>query len=85
MSVQGRVKCTYEQLPSLLEQMFVCTFDERSDRGNAKHLRGSARGAAKRARKCEAFTRLCPRGSEVSEEMRSIYEVLPEGQRSDLV
>ena len=32
MSAKGRVKCPNEQLPSLLEQMLVWTFDERSDR-----------------------------------------------------
>ena len=32
ISAKGRVKCPNEYLPSLLEQMFVWTFDERSDR-----------------------------------------------------
>ena len=32
MSAKGRVKCPNVQLPSLLEQMYVWAFDERSDR-----------------------------------------------------
>ena len=32
MYAKGRVKCTYTHMPSLLEHMCLCTFDERSDR-----------------------------------------------------
>ena len=32
MSAKGRVKCSDKHMPSLLEQMLIRTFDERSDR-----------------------------------------------------
>ena len=41
MSAKGRRKCTYIQMPSLLEQMYIGAFDERSEHGKSQIFRVS--------------------------------------------
>lgn len=43
MFAKGRVKWTENQMPSLLEQLVIRPFDERSDPSKSLILRGSAR------------------------------------------
>lgn len=66
MSAKGRAKWTYGQMPSLLGQMSIGPFGERSEPGNPKGFRVSARNlqkpsvfrvSARRLRKPLGFTR----------------------------
>ena len=43
MSAKGRIKCPNGQLPSVLKQMYVWTFDERSEPEKLQVFRVSAR------------------------------------------
>ena len=42
MSAKGRRKCTCIQMPSLLAQMYIGAFDERSEHGKSQIFRVSA-------------------------------------------
>ena len=61
-----------KHMPSLLEKMLSHPFAERSDRGNAKHFRGSARPLAAPPKKLKMQI-----PSEATEKKRSIFEALP--------
>lgn len=52
MYVKGRVKWTKIQIPCLHAYLYFRPFDERSERGNAKRLRGSALCGEERAKLC---------------------------------
>lgn len=52
MYVKGRVKWTKIQMSCLHGYLPFRPFDERSERGNAKHLRGSALYGEERAKLC---------------------------------
>lgn len=53
MFAKGRAKWTYGQMPSLLEQMYICPLGERSDPGKLKVFRGSVRDLPPLALQCE--------------------------------
>ncbi len=61
MSAKGRVKWPYRHLPSLLEQMPMRPFDERSEPVKPKVLRVSARTYRKPKQKPEQMPKQMPK------------------------